>query len=207
MEDLPDSLTLHGLIEARAQALRLDEQGLARAMDLDGAEALRQILDRARRGDLTRMPLVLGDFARALDLPVSRLETALDVSREAVRRRWEARMRARFVPHAVFLTVNEVPRPVILAALLAAERHLRLDLPLGLPDGDRPGWVAGAAPRRIAGFGAVTGFWINHTPDHASRHALDGRGVETSGTLFHRVGTALPGGRAEAMAVDLPRRL
>ncbi|MFN3686430.1 hypothetical protein [Salinarimonas sp.] len=103
--------------------------------------------------------------------------------------RAEASWRARFVPHAVWLTVRNVPRPIFVAAAIGVDRLLRVDF----VDRHRPDTFVAQArermPETVIAFGAVTGFAVNYSLARCVLHDREGRLLEVRHGAY-RVGSA-----------------
>ena len=89
--------------------------------------------------------------------------------------------RENFRPHAIILTERTRPEPIFVAAIIGAERLLRVDFDL---DGERESYVKKSlkgVERRLAkwngtipAFGRPTGLIVNYAPNFAVRFDLRG---------------------------------
>ncbi len=82
-----------------------------------------------------------------------------------------------FVPHAIILTEHTRPRPLIAAALVRADRLLRIGFVLG---SDPETYVQQALvhlPEGVPCYGRCCGFVINYRPDKAIEYNMAGEVV------------------------------
>lgn len=141
--------------------------------------------DRSLATEL-RMPL-----AKVLDLDVSEINAVMRADAMERQKAFEAS----FVPHAIVLTANTVPSPIFAAALIGAEKLLRIDF----KEGTSPVTFAGQAlkklPVGVPTFGKTIGFVVNYRPDYAVRFHLSGKVIDvfsravTTGTLLACIGS------------------
>ena len=102
--------------------------------------------------------------------------------------------RDNFQPHAVILAERTRPEPIFVAAIIGAERLLRVDFDL---DGERESYVKKSLEgfeRRLAkwngtipAFGRPTGLIVNYAPNFAVRLDLRGTPEEIFGEAY-RIG-------------------
>jgi len=133
-------------------------------------------------------PFLRRRLTETLGIPEPEFEEALAESRRvlaaraaASRAEAEARWRKDFQPHGLILTDERRPRSILAFSFGAHPEYVPLD---GIPERS---WVEtmleAIAERRLPGgrlplWGRITGFVINHTPDHATRYDLSGRPIE-----------------------------
>lgn len=77
-----------------------------------------------------------------------------------------------------------------MAGITGAHRFLILEFPEGLSPEGRVANILGKLPEGVPFWGRVTGFAVNHSPDFATRHELDGSPVEELDRAM-RVGVAI----------------
>jgi hypothetical protein len=104
--------------------------------------------------------------------------------------------RENFQPHAIILTERTRPEPVFVAAIIGAERLLRVDFDL---DGEHESYAKKSLEgfeRRLAkwngtipAFGRPTGLIVNYAPNFAVRFDLRGTPQEIFGEAY-RIGRA-----------------
>lgn len=194
--------SLADLVDAYVVRAGGDPSKLLAALGFRNPRKGAEFLTRIRLDDVRNAIHHKRDLALALDLPRAHIDAAITESS----RRWhdalDARWRAAFKPHAVLTTANQIPRPIFAAALTGVDRKLLIDLP---EDVAKPAWprhVAKNLPYGLPGFGRVTGFVINYTPDQAVRFNLDGNPVEKLDKAYIRGSTAMRGINGSAVGVD-----
>jgi hypothetical protein len=98
-----------------------------------------------------------------------------------------------FRPHAIILTEKTVPQPIFVAAIIGAERLLRIDFDLALGPGSYANQALAGVRRKLAefrsksgempdtllAFGRPVGVVVNYMPDRAVRFDLDGKPLVT----------------------------
>jgi len=139
----------------------------------------------------------------ALNLPTNVISGVVEQTRQqiAAMKRRQAEQAGRewrdnFQPHAVILTERTRPEPIFVAAIIGAERLLRVDFDL---DGERESYVKKSlegVERRLAkwngtipAFGRPTGLIVNYAPNFAVRFDLRGTPQEIFGEAY-RIGQA-----------------
>jgi len=132
------------------------------------------------------MPHMRRDFATILEVPQELVDEAIQASRDIRFERQDAEWRAEFQPHAVLTTARDIPQPIFAAAMTGADKKLSIVRPETISAVQWPKWILERLPRGLPGFGIVTGFVINHTPDYAVRFDLDGNPVETLDKAYRR---------------------
>src|SRR5579871_1977357 len=128
-------------------------------------------LEALRHGDLSNK-FLLDALPAALDLPANVLNRAIratsDQLAEEKRLRVEEeerRYRAAFRPHALWMTENEVPRPLFIAAFVGVEKLLRFDFDLTKGEDTFVDQALAALPPEVSLFGKTKGFTVNYSPD------------------------------------------
>ena len=179
-------MTLLELVE-----LRLTELGLSRE-DFTGKLGFKQdakaqnLFQRFYENNMRDMPHMRKDFATILDVSQEVVDEAIQASRDICSKKQDDEWRAEFQPHAVLTTTHEIPQPIFAAAIAGADKKLSIILPENIPAVQWPKWILERLPKGLPGFGFVTGFVINHTPDHAVRFDLDGNPVEILEKAYRR---------------------
>lgn len=168
---------LKDLIRDGQDRLGVSRNELLRRMGYANLEKGRRRLREVEAGDLRVARLLSDRLAAGLDLPVSAVLDAIGAERDVQARAEEEAYRAGFRPHAVLLTERTRPSSVTMAGLSGAHRLLVVEVPDGTGPQDRAGYVLSVLPEGVPFFGRVTGFVVNHAPDHAVRHELDGTAV------------------------------
>ena len=154
-------------------------------------------------GDLETTRRLIQGLPAALNLPTNVISGVIEQTRQQIaamkrRRAEQAGMewRDNFQPHAVILTERTRPEPIFVAAIIGAERLLRVDFGL---DGERESYVKKSlegVERRLAkwngtipAFGRPTGLIVNYAPNFAVRFDLRGTPQEIFGEAY-RIGQA-----------------
>lgn len=179
-------MTLFKLVEMRLAELGLSRKDFTRKLGLKHYAKAQHLFQNLQENDMRDMLHMRRDFAKILEVPQEVVDDAIQVSRDLRFERQDAEWRAEFQPHAVLTTEREIPRPIFAAALTGTDKKLSMLLPASIPAVRWPRWVLGHLPRGLPGFGLVTGFVINHTPDHAVRFDLDGNPMETLEKAYRR---------------------
>lgn len=178
--------SMNELLSRRMADLKQGEQALFEALGIRKAGKGRALLERIGRDEMKGMLHHRRDLAAALDVPVEEIDAAIEVSRTRCSRRFDDAWRASFRPHAVLTTTRQIPQPIFVAALTGAEKKLYIEPPDHLPEPGWPAHVAAQLPRGLPGFGGVTGFVINYTPDRAVRFDRAGNPVEELDSAYRR---------------------
>lgn len=179
-------MTLSELVEKRLTDLGLSRENFTRKLGFKQYAKAQNLFHNLREDDMCDMHHMRSDFAKILEVPQEVVDQAIQASRDVRRERQDSEWRTKFQPHAVLVTEHEIPRPIFAAALTGADKKLSMILPDALPAVQWPKWVMERLPIGLPGFGAVTGFVINHTPAHAVRFDLDGNPVETLDKAYRR---------------------
>lgn len=182
-------MTLKDLIDTRSIALSLSEAALTEAIDIRNPIKAQAFLARVRDDRMKGMEHMRRDLATALAVSLEEVDAAIDASRQARWARFDAEWRTAFVPHAMLTTTNRIPQPIFAAAMTGATEKLRIDLPEAVPRVNWPRWVADRLPPGLGGFGRVTGFALNYTPDCAVFFDRDANPLREE-TEAYRRGTA-----------------
>lgn len=198
---MTDQQLLSDLIEARRAELGLSEREFFHAIGIRNPNKGPAMMEHIRTGRMKSMVHMRRQIATALQVSIDEIDAAIDAST-----RWRAAMlneawRAAFRPHAVLTTSREIPSPIFAAALTGAERKLYVSFLEGLPELRWPEHVAALLPEGLPGFGRVTGFVINYTPDRAVRFDREARPVETLKEAYRRGSIWMRGISAAAIGV------
>jgi hypothetical protein len=159
------------------------------------AKGLRR-LEKLLAGDLDEARDLIHALPAALDVPPEVVEHAIEETRrqiaeaqEAERHALGAAWRAAFRPHAIILTEKTVPQPIFVAAIIGAQRLLRIDFDLTLGPGSYANQALAGVRRKLAefksesgkipdtlpAFGRPVGVIVNYTSDRAVRFDLAGK--------------------------------
>lgn len=179
-------MTLSKLVEMRLTDLGLSREDFTLKLGFKQYAKAQHLFQNLQEDNIGDMPHMRRDFAKILEVPQEVVDEAIQVSRDLRFERQDAAWRAEFQPHAVLTTEREIPRAIFAAALTGADKKLSMLLPAAIPAVQWPKWVLGRLSRGLPGFGLVTGFVINHTPDHAVRFGLDGNPIETLDKAYRR---------------------
>jgi hypothetical protein len=206
-------------IRIRCRELGLSEARLVRLAGYKNEAKDIRRLDSLIAGDLETTRWLIQKLPAALNLPTDVISEVVDQTRQqiaSVRRRQaeqaEMEWRDNFQPHAIILTERTRPEPVFVAAIIGAERLLRVDFDL-----DREGesyvkksleWVEHRLAKwngTFPAFGRPTGLIVNYAPNFAVRFDLRGAPQEIFGEAY-RIGQEylLLKGRS-IPSVSLPR--
>lgn len=152
-----------------------------------------------------RTEAVIRALPSALEVPAQVIADAIEETRIQLEKAEKARTAERetawcaaFKPHAVILTERSTPQPIFIAALIGADRLLRVDFDLAA----RPSSFVNQAlngmrvklqrwpngPGKLLCFGAPIGVVVNYSPDRAIRFDLDGKALQILPRAY-RVGT------------------
>jgi hypothetical protein len=108
--------------------------------------------------------------------------------------RAEAKYWKAFRPHAVILTERTIPQPIFVAAIIGAERLLRVEFQTDARPVQFVKLALDGVKQRLAewrhplpGYGRPTGIIVNYAPDCGVRFDLDGTPRETLDEAY-RVG-------------------
>ena len=192
------------LIRDRLRGLDLRPGDLMRRLNYKNiAKGLRR-LDKLLAGDLDKTRDLIHALPAALDVPPEVVDHAIEETRrqiakaqEAARHAREAAWRAAFRPHAIILTERTIPQPIFVAAIIGAQRLLRVDFDLALAPGSYANQAlagvrrklaefrseSGQIPHTLPAFGRPVGVIVNYTPDCAVRFDLGGKPL----VIFRRV--------------------
>jgi hypothetical protein len=188
-----EPLAIKTLVTTRCQELELTKARLVRLTGYKNeAKGLRR-LDALLAGDTEPAHVLIQALPIALDLPARTISAAVEMTKQqlaAMRRQAaeqaEAEYRAAFRPHAVILTERQISSPLFIAAIIGAERLLRVDFePRARPvqfvrlalDGVKQRLAEWRHP--LPGYGRPTGIIVNYSPDCGVRFDLDGTPRET----------------------------
>ena len=160
-------MTLKELVANRMEVLGLSDRDFTRLLGIRNPNKARAFIERAQADDMKGMVHMRHQIANALQVPVFEVENAIQASKQADFQRHDAEYRAIFKPHAMLTTTYSVPQPIHAALLTGAPEKLRIEIPADLPKVRWPQFVADQLPDGLPGFGWVTGFAINYSPDHA----------------------------------------
>ena len=139
------------------------------------AKGLRR-LDKLLAGDLDKARDLIHALPAALDVPPEVVEHAIEGTRrqiaeaqEAARHAQEAACRAAFRPHAIILTEKTVPQPIFVAAIIGAQRLLRIDFDLAWGPRSYASQALAGVRRKLAEFGSKSGKIPIRFPRSAAR--------------------------------------
>lgn len=177
--------SLQTLIESRCRDLALTAPDLIhRAGYRNTAKGLRR-LEALRNCDLASSRGLIAKLPEALDLPPDSIADAVEETHREIHEREEQAWRAAFKPHAIIITEREIPTQIVIALLVGAPRHLRIDFDLSK---DRSTFISQTLRelelrlQRFNGlipfFGAAIGVIVNFAPERAVRYDIDGNAVE-----------------------------
>jgi hypothetical protein len=176
------------IIRNRCLELGLNKARLVRLAGYKNeAKGIRR-LNSLVAGDLETTRRLIQGLPAALNLPTNVISKAVEQTRQQIavmkRRRAEQtgmEWRENFQPHAIILTERTRPEPIFVAAIIGAERLLRVDFDL---DGENESYVKKSlegVERRLAkwngtlpAFGRPTGLIVNYAPNLAVRFDLRG---------------------------------
>ena len=169
--------TLHELVEARLEALGMDRRGFYHALGIRHWNKGEAMMDRFSGEDMQHLVHLRRSIASVLGLDVSEIDAAAETSDQLFVARNEAAWRAAFRPHAILTTLRHCPKmgQITISLMAGALGKLRVDFPDDTAVVDWPRHTADGLPDVLIGFGRVTGFVINYTPDRAVYFDRTGR--------------------------------
>ena len=139
------------------------------------AKGLRR-LEKLLAGDLDEARDLIHALPAALDVPPEVVEHAIEETRrqiaevqEVERHAREVAWRAAFRPHAIILTEKTVPQPIFVAAIIGAQRLLRIDFDLALGPRSYASQALAGVRRKLAEFGSKSGKIPIRFPRSAAR--------------------------------------
>ncbi len=179
-------VTLVDLITSRLVVLGLSQAALFEALGFRSHVKGTALMERLAKEDLRGVEHLRRPLSAALGVPQAEIDAAIAASRERKWQREDAEWRAEFRPHAVLTTTHRIPQPIFAAALTGSERMLFIELPPDLPVQRWPRAIAASLPEGVPGFGWVTGFVINYTPDRAVRFDCSANPVEELTKAYRR---------------------
>jgi hypothetical protein len=190
---MTDVSPLKELIARRCRELGLSRGALATRMGyINRSKVLRRLDQAAVHGLagaegaelIVRLAVVLELPEEIVSASAAATRAQIDEERRKAATEAERRWRERFVPHAIILTDQTRPTQIVIAAMIGVERLLRLHLDLTQPRYTFARQaISGLLSRygdrdlRVPLFGRATGIIVNHSPDRALHHDLDGRAV------------------------------
>lgn len=175
MPDTDETFSLTDLIADHMTRHAQSEAQFCQAIGIRTPQAVCAFFDRLAVNDMIHMKHHRRQLAAALDLPIRTIDAAIHRTADRRAAEREAAWRTAFVPHAVLVTQNRRPSQLVIAALAGAEGKMSIELPPSLPKLSWPKHVVQLLPKGVPGFGFVTGFVINYSPDQAVRFDLDGK--------------------------------
>ena len=152
-------------------------------------------------GDLETTRRLIQGLPAALNLPTDVISRVVEQTRQqiaATKRRQaeqaEMKWRDNFQPHAIILTELTRPEPIFVAAIIGAERLLRVDFDLRREGESYVKKSLEGVQCRLAkwngtipAFGRPTGLIVNYAPNFATRFDLRGTPEEIFGEAY-RIG-------------------
>ena len=151
----------------------LSRGGLGQRLGKNTNKALRRLEQLMKRADTSNIHLI-GEVAKALEVPVEELMEVINVQRQADEDQAEAAYRAAFKPHAIWKTALDRPSSITIAALVNAPVRLYFPFSKDISSENYVRVCMDNAPRVIPCFGGVIGFTINYEPTKAVVYNLDG---------------------------------
>jgi len=186
-------LAIATLVTTRCRKLGLSKARLVRLAGYrNEAKGLRR-LDALLVGDTEPAHILIQALPIALGLPTGIITAAVEETQQqlaTLRRqaaeRAEAEYRATFRPHAVILTERTIPQPMFIAAVIGAERLLRVEFEPSVKPVHFVKLALHGVNQRLAewrhplpGYGRPTGIIVNYSPDCGVRFDLEGTPRET----------------------------
>jgi hypothetical protein len=169
---------LKGLVRDGLTRLGISRNKLLQRMGYANLQKGRRRLQEIEAGNLRVARLLQDRLAAGLDLPIETVIAMIEAERTSQARAEDAAYRTAFRPHAVLITERTRPSSIAMAGITGAHRFLILEFPEGLSPEGRVANILGKLPEGVPFWGRVTGFVVNHSPDFATRHELDGSPVE-----------------------------
>jgi hypothetical protein len=179
-------MALYQLVETRLRELGLSKEGFTEKLGIKHPAKAQNLFRKLQADDMRNMPHMRRSFATVLRVPQGAVDEAILASRDLRFERQDAAWRAEFRPHAVLTTAHNIPQPIFATAMTGADKKLSTVLPEAMAAIQWPKWVLERLPIGLPGFGKVTGFVINYTPDHAVRFDLEGNPVKTLDKAYWR---------------------
>jgi hypothetical protein len=188
-----EPLAITALINSRCKEIGLTPAQLVkRAGYKNEAKGIRR-LEGLFAGEIDSNNFLIQGLPAALNLPaeiiiqaVAETQGQLKQAEDCVAEEKEAQYRGAFKPHAIILTENIRPSPIVIAALLGDSKLLRIDFDLENDSGSYIQQALQKIPKgTIPAFGMPVGVVVNYSPDHAIRFDLEGMPLEFLGKAYH----------------------
>jgi hypothetical protein len=164
----------HDFIDTRINDLKLSRREFISRLGYKNISKGDRRLRALENGDLALADKLKQALAAALAVSVEDVEKAIHAGFAA---RWEEedqRYRSVFRPHAVLQTELTIPSPIFIAGLIGAERNLFVPLPETLAADEYAHFVAASLPEGVPCYGAVTGYYVNYSPDYCVEFNREG---------------------------------
>lgn len=143
-----------------------------------GMNLLREI----ERGAALVPDSVVPAFATALGVSPDSIRQANARTLDLARAQDDRARRLTFRPHIVWIPERERVTPMFLGLMILKPVYL----PPDLDDAQRVALAMQLRPESLPMWGAVRGFWINHSPDRATAHDLHGAVVAEREAMVER---------------------
>ena len=167
------------LLDRRMAALGLTDNTLLARLGYRNLAKGHRRLSALRSGNVSVADQMMSVLADALDVPPSVLETVIEDTCAALQAKQDAAYRTSFRPHAVLLTEQSVPSQITICGMVNGDRLRVVTFDDDIQPDSYVQHVQDQLPEGLPFFGAVTGFAVNYTPDHATIHDRDGRTTHT----------------------------
>lgn len=179
-------MTLQVLIEKECTRMGVTDLEFTRLIGIKKFHKVKPFIKQVKGNQMGKMIHMRHQMANVLDVPIEKLDRAIQASKDAYYGKIDADWRAAFQPHAVLVTANKIPRPIFVAVMTGSAQKLYIIPPDSLSKLSWPVWLARNVPEELPAFGKIEGFVINYTPDHAVRFDLVGNPVETLNSTYRR---------------------
>lgn len=172
------------LIERYSTLRSLRKRELIRAIGYKNETKGLRRLDLIYKHQVKPDRFFIEGLSRALGVDVQIIERSIQADNEMSLRKDRLKHREAFLPHAVILTENQVPRPIIAAALVHADQLRRIDFDPASSPLTFPAQVLSRLPEGVPCFGRTVGFVINYASGNATQFDRDGNPVAVMNEVY-----------------------
>jgi len=163
------------LIDQRLAALQLSKRELIVRLGYKNVSKGLNRLHQVYRGEFGQSEFLLARLPEVLLLDSSAILAAKTKVIQDAALEARAQQDRNFKPHAVFLTAHRIPRQIVIAAMIGADRQRYVFFDYKSDPRSFRLSALKAMPATIPMFGRVLGFVINHSPSYAIEYDVSGK--------------------------------